>query len=71
MKALSAEKQEAVMIGGSVPKLLQEAGQVKEAMARISEGLPSGFSTGEIEARITALEEVVSAVDALNVERTR
>jgi hypothetical protein len=68
---LAAVEKEAAMIGGSVPKLLQEAGEVRQALEKIGEGLPTEISAAEMEAKITALETAVSDVDALNAERTR
>lgn len=59
------------MLTGSIPKLLQEAGRVKEALEKIGDGLPAGASVTELEAKITALDTAVSELDALNAERTR
>lgn len=59
------------MIGGIIPKLLQEAGKVKEALELIGGGLPAGMSAAEVNARISALENAVRALDALNIERTQ
>ena len=59
------------MIGGSIPKLLQIAGEVKEALGKISADLPADVSVAEITARIDDLEGAISALDALNAERTR
>jgi hypothetical protein len=59
------------MIGGSIPKLLQEAGEIKEALEKISATLPAGISAADMAAKITALETVVSELDAVNADRTR
>lgn len=59
------------MIGGSIPKLLQEAGEIKTALEKISATLPAGISAADMEAKITALETVVSELDAVNADRTR
>lgn len=62
---------QAVMIGGSIPKLLQIAGETKEALGKISAELPADVSVAEITAKIVELESAVSELDALNAERTR
>ncbi|MCI5122260.1 MAG: hypothetical protein D3908_13950 [Candidatus Electrothrix sp. AUS4] len=59
------------MIGGSIPKLLQIAGETKEALGKISADLPADVSVAEITAKIDDLEAAISALDALNAERTR
>ena len=59
------------MIGGSIPKLLQIAGETKEALGKISAELPADVSVAEITAKIDDLEGAISALDALNAERTR
>lgn len=60
------------MIGKSIPKLLQEARKIKEALETIpQESLPPGMSVAELEARITNLETVVRELDTLAAERTR
>lgn len=59
------------MIGGSIPKLLQEAGEIKKALEKISAELPGGIAAAEMGAKITALESVISELDAVNAERTR
>lgn len=59
------------MLTRSVPKLLQEAGEVKEALEKIGAGLPDAISAAEMETRIAALEAKVSELDALNAERTQ
>ncbi|WP_446010930.1 hypothetical protein [Candidatus Electrothrix sp.] len=59
------------MLTGSVPKLLKEAGQVKEALEKIGPGMPDSITVAGLEERITALEGKVSAIDALNADKTR
>lgn len=59
------------MIGGSVPKLLQEANEVQQALEKIGDGLPAEISAAEMEAKIAELETAVNELDALNAERTR
>jgi hypothetical protein len=59
------------MLTGSIPKLLKEAGQVKEALEKVGPGLPDSITVAEMETRIAALEAKVSAIDALNAEKTR
>ena len=59
------------MIGGSIPKLLQTAGETKEALGKISADLPADVSVAEMTAKIEDLEGAISELDALNAERTR
>ena len=59
------------MIGGSIAKLLQIAGETKEALGKISATLPADVTVAEMEAKIADLEGAISALDALNAERTR
>jgi hypothetical protein len=59
------------MIGGSIPKLLQEAGEIKKALEKISATLPDGISAAAMGAKITGLETVVSEIDSVNADRTR
>ena len=59
------------MLTNSIPKLLQEANEVKQALAAIGAGLPPEISAAGMEARIVELETVISQLDANNVERTR
>jgi hypothetical protein len=56
---------------GSVPKLLQEAGMVKEALEKIGGTLPGGVSVQDLVKKIEELNGVVSKVDALNAEKTK
>jgi hypothetical protein len=59
------------MLTGSIPKLLQEAHAVKQALEEIGEGLPAGISASEMSDRITALEDIIRQLDTLNAETTR
>ncbi len=59
------------MVSKSIPKLLQEANEVKLALEKIGAGVPAGISVAEMMNRIAALVDAVNAVDALNAERTR
>ncbi len=59
------------MVSKSIPKLLQEANEVKQALEKIGAGVPAGISVAEMMNRIAALVDAVNAVDALNAERTR
>ena len=59
------------MLSKSVPKLLQEANEVKKALEKIGIGLPDSISAADMETKIAALETAVDELDALNAERTR
>lgn len=59
------------MLTGSIPKLMQEANEVKQALEKIGDGLPAGISAAEMGAKIDALESIVNALDAVNADRTR
>ncbi|WP_420208420.1 hypothetical protein [Candidatus Electronema sp. JC] len=59
------------MLTNSIPKLLQEANEVKQALAAIGAGLPPEISAAGMEARIAELEAVISELDAVNADRTR
>ena len=59
------------MLTGSIPKLLQEAHAVKQALEEIGEGLPAGISASEMSDRITALEDIIRQLDTLNADITR
>jgi hypothetical protein len=59
------------MLTRSIPKLLQEAGEVRKALEKIGAGLPAEISAAEMETKIAELETAVSELDALNAERTR
>lgn len=59
------------MLTFSIPKLLQEANEVKMAMEQIGEGLPSNISVSEMEGKISGLEEIVASIDKVNAEKTQ
>ena len=59
------------MLTGSIPKLLQEAHAVKQALEQIGEGLPAGISASEMSDRIAALEDIIRQIDTLNADVTR
>jgi len=59
------------MITNSIPKLLQEAGEVRQALAAIGEVLPAEISAVEMEAKISDLEAVIAEMDANSADRTR
>lgn len=59
------------MVGGSVAKLLQAAGEVKEVLVKIGQDLPGGVSAKALDDRTHFLKSTVSALDALNAEKTR
>jgi cell division septum initiation protein DivIVA len=59
------------MVTKSIPKLLQEANEVKQALEKLSEGVPAGISASEMGDRIAALEDVINQLNALNAEKTR
>jgi hypothetical protein len=54
------KEQEVSIVSKSVPKLLQEANEVKKALEKIGAGLPESISAEGVEAKIVALETVVS-----------
>lgn len=58
------------MLTGSVPKLLKEAHQVKEALEKIGDGLPDAISADVMATKIGALEAKVGEIDALNADKT-
>lgn len=68
---LCVKEKEVIMLTGSVPKLLKEAGRVQQALEKIGQGLPDSISAAEMEKKIHTLELGISALDALNAERTR
>ncbi|MCI5195157.1 MAG: hypothetical protein D3919_02785 [Candidatus Electrothrix sp. AW5] len=55
----------------SVPKLLQEANEIKKALEKIDDRLPDGLKAADMETRMGAVESVVDELDAVNAERTR
>jgi len=59
------------MLTGSIPKLMQEANEIKQALEKIGDGLPAGISAAEMAAKLGALETVVNDLDAVNAEKTR
>jgi hypothetical protein len=63
--------EDAIMLTNSIPRLLQEANEVKQALAAIGEGLPPEISAAGMEARIAELETVIGDLDAVNADRTR
>jgi len=56
---------------GSIPKLLQEAGQVKEALDKIAKALPGGISAKAAAEAIARLNEAIAKLDGLNAERSK
>ena len=59
------------MVGGSIPKLLQRAGETKQALEKISADLPADVTPTETAAKIAELETAIAELDAINAERTR
>ncbi|MDU9048710.1 MAG: hypothetical protein Q3M30_07645 [Candidatus Electrothrix sp. Rat3] len=59
------------MVGGSIPKLLQIAGETKQALEKISADLPADVTPTETAAKIAELETAIAELDAINAERTR
>ena len=59
------------MLNKSVPKLLQEANEIKKALEKIDDRLPDGLKAADMETKVDELETVVDDVDAVNAERTR
>jgi hypothetical protein len=59
------------MAGSGIPKLLQDAGQVKEALEKIGTALPGGVSAKVAVEQIADLNGAVSKLDNLNAERTK
>ncbi|WP_446011975.1 hypothetical protein [Candidatus Electrothrix sp.] len=59
------------MLSNSVPKLLQEANEIKKALEKIDDRLPDGLKAVDMETKMGELETVVDEVDAVNAERTR
>lgn len=55
----------------SVPKLLQEANEIKKALEKMDDRLPDGLKAADMETKIVGLETAVDELDAVNVERTR
>jgi len=59
------------MLNKSVPKLLQEANEMKKALEKIDDRIPDGLKAADMETKVTELEDVIDDLDAVNVERTR
>ena len=59
------------MLKKSIPKLLQEAHAIKEALEQMSEGVPVGISASEMSDRIAALEAIISELDKENAKTTQ
>lgn len=59
------------MSNSSIPKLLQEAGKVKEALEKVGKPLPGGASPQAMAGAIAALNGAVSKLDNLNAERVK
>ena len=59
------------MLNKSVPKLLQEANEIKKALEKIDDRLPDGLKAADMESRMGEVESVVDELDALNADRTR
>jgi hypothetical protein len=59
------------MLTVSIPKLLQEAHAIKEALEQMGEGVPAGISASEMSDRIAALESIISELDTVNAQRTQ
>lgn len=59
------------MGNSSVPKLLQEAGQVKEALDKVGKPLPGGVSSKAMTDAVGALNAAVQNLDNLNAERMK
>jgi hypothetical protein len=59
------------MLTVSIPKLLQEAHAIKEALEQMGEGVPAGISAAEMADRIAALEGIISELDKVNANRTQ
>ena len=55
----------------SVPKLLQEANEIKKALEKIDDRLPDGLKAADMGAKMASLQTAVDEVDEVNVERTR
>ena len=59
------------MLTVSIPKLLQEAHAVKQALEQMGEDVPAGISAAEMDSRLTALENIISELDTVNAHRTQ
>jgi hypothetical protein len=59
------------MLTVSIPKLLQEAHAIKEALEQMGANVPAGISAAEMAERIAALENIISELDKVNANRTQ
>lgn len=59
------------MLTVSIPKLLQEAHEIKQALEQMGEDVPAGISAAEMESRLVELESVISELDTVNAHRTQ
>ena len=59
------------MLTVSIPKLLQEAHAIKEALEQMGEGVPAGISASEMSDRIAALEAIIRELDKANAHTTQ
>lgn len=59
------------MLTVSIPKLLQEAHEIKQALEQMGANVPAGISAAEMESRLAALESVISELDTVNAHRTQ
>jgi hypothetical protein len=59
------------MLTVSIPKLLQEAHAIKEALEQMGANVPAGISAAEMADRIAALENIISELDKVNANRTQ
>ncbi len=59
------------MLTVSIPKLLQEANEIKQALEQMGANVPAGISAAEMSNRITALESIISELDKVNAQRTQ
>jgi hypothetical protein len=59
------------MLTGSIPKLLQEARAIQQALEQMGENVPAGISAAEMASRTDALENVVNQINMVNAEKTR
>jgi len=59
------------MLTVSIPKLLQEANEIKQALEQMGENVPAGISAAEMADRIAALESIISELDKVNANRTQ
>jgi hypothetical protein len=63
--------EEAIMLTVSIPKLLQEAHAIKEALEQMGASVPAGISAAEMSNRIAVLENIISELDKVNASRTQ